>query len=248
MRRRGYGDGRSRYRAACALGVLAWLGAGSARADDYEVEVIVFRHVVPQDAGTWASEAALPDFGAARRLAEPADDEVAAADAAMGTASGPVAFTALPPTTFRLAGAEKLLAGSAAYEVVTHVAWQQPGDGAVAVYVGDPLSTALAPGAPGTAALEGGAAVAVAPPRAEGLLRLQIELPEMRVQSDFVVLSGDSPVRVKATRNLKSGELHYLDHELLGVLLQVTSLAPASPTEGEIIAPNADLPEEEFSD
>jgi hypothetical protein len=232
----------------CALGLLAWIAGGSARAEDYEVEVIVFRHAAPQAAGAWASEATLPDFGAARRLAEPADDVVAATDGAMGTASGPAPFTALPPTAFRLTGAGKLLAGSAAYEVVAHVAWQQPGDGVSAVYVGDPVATAGVGSAPG--ALDGGAAFAVAPsrPRAEGTLRLQVALPEMRVQSDFVVLAGDSSVHVKATRNLKSGELHYLDHELLGVLLQVTSLAPASPIEGEIVAPNADLPEEEFSD
>lgn len=252
MKRTEHRDGKTRRRAAGALAAvtLAWLAAGAVHAEDYEVEVIVFRHTAPQAAGAWASEEALPDFAAARRLAAP-DDAPPAVDPATGAAPGAPAFTALPPTSYRLAGAEKLLAASPAYEVVAHAAWQQPGDAGVAVYIGDPAyaSDAL-PAAGAPTAIDGGSALPAAPsrPRAEGSLRLQVALPEMRVQSDFVVLAGDTPVRVKATRNVKSGELHYLDHELLGILLQVTSLAPESPAEGEIVAPNADVPEEEFSD
>ncbi len=261
MRRTGDGKGKTPRRAACVLGLLGFLAGGTAAAEDYAVEVIVFRHAAPQTAGAWASDEALPDFSAARRLAEPVDDAAAPADGpAPEGVPGPAPFTALPPSAFSLAGAEKLLAGSAAYEVVAHAAWQQPGDAGVAVYVGDsardpdaaPMSVGAAAVAPPVAIEEAGT-LAVAPaapsrPRAEGTLRLQVALPEMRVQSDFIVLAGDTPVRVKTTRNLKSGELHYLDHELLGILLQVTSLAPAASTEGEIVAPNADLPEEEFSD
>ncbi|MGE3773786.1 MAG: CsiV family protein [Gammaproteobacteria bacterium] len=251
MKRMEHRDGKTRRRAAGALAAatLAWLAAGAVRADDYEVEVIVFRHTVPQAAGAWASDEALPDFTAARRLAEP-DDAAPAVDPATGIAPGTAAFTALPPSSFRLAGAEKLLAASTAYELVAHAAWQQPGDAGVAVYIGDPAwaGDASATVAPGAIDADGAPAIAPPRPRAEGSLRLQVALPEMRVQSDFVVLAGDTPVRVKATRNVKSGELHYLDHELLGILLQVTSLAPESPAEGEIVAPNADVPEEEFSD
>lgn len=248
-------NGRTGRGAACTLlGLLAGFAAASVQAEDYAVEVIVFRHLAPQAAGAWASDEGLPDFSAARRLTLAADDAASVA-ATAPDAAAPAPFTALPASELRLAGAEKLLAGSAAYEVVAHVAWRQPGDAEIAVYIGDPAFGANptdgtpAPAAP-TASEPGGSTALALPsrPRAEGTLRLQVALPEMRVQSDFVVLAGDTPVRVKATRNLKSGELHYLDHELLGVLLQVSSLAPASPAEADIVAPNADLPEEEFSD
>lgn len=252
MTRTGNRDGKMRRRATGVLAAvtLAWLAAGAVHAEDYAVEVIVFRHTAPQVAGAWASDEALPDFAAARRLIEP-DDAAPAGDHATGSAPGPAAFTALPPTSFRLAGAEKLLAASTAYEVITHAAWQQPGDAGIAVYIGDPAQTgADAAATTVPSAVETGGVLAVAPSRAraEGTLRLQVALPEMRVQSDFVVLAGEAPVRVKATRNLKSGELHYLDHELLGILLQVTSLAPESPADGGIVAPNADVPEETFND
>ncbi len=251
MMRRNEKTGR---RTALALVLLApaWLASGVARAADYEVEVIVFRHKLPQAAEAWAGTGALPDFGGARRLAVPSD----AADAALvepmdGIAAGPAPFTRLPPTDFRLAGAEKLLAGSADYEVVAHEAWRQPGEAGVAVYLGDPaLNVETAPAAVASDDVAAMTATPALPPRAraEGTLRLQVALPEMRVQTDFVVLAGDTPVRVKATRNLKSGELHYLDHELLGILLQITSLAPAAPEAMEVVSPNADLPPEEFSD
>jgi len=216
------------------LSAVLWSGA--ALAEDYEVEVIVFRHTAPQAAGTWASTDSLPDVGAARRLAEPAAAEPGAE---------PAPFTRLPSTALRLAGADKLLAGSAAYEIVAHEAWRQPGDAGVAVYVGDQRMES-----PADVAAPGAATATVLQPRAEGTLRLQVALPDMRVQSDFVVLAGETPVRVRATRNLKSGELHYLDHELLGILLQVTSLTPtpASTAEMAPVSPNADVPAEEFSD
>ncbi len=247
-------DTKTGCRTALALVLLALasLAGGVARAADYEVEVIVFRHKLPQAAEAWAGAGALPDFGAARRLAAPSDaSDAASVEPMHDVAAEPAPFTRLSPTAFRLAGVEKLLAGSADYEVVAHEAWRQPGEAGIAVYIGDqalnvepvPAENALGD----DAAMTGAPAL---PPRAraEGTLRLQVALPEMRVQTDFVVLAGDTPVRVKATRNLKSGELHYLDHELLGILLQISSLAPAAPEAMDVISPNADLPPEEFSD
>lgn len=221
--------------AAAAVGLMA-LWTAAARAYDYEVEVIVFRHAVPQENEAWSASSVLPDFAAARRLAEP--------ESTAEPLPEPASFTRLPATALRLAGAAKLLAGSAQYEVISHQAWRQPGDAGVAVYVEDAQALAT----PAAAQDPTSGSVAAPPrPRAEGSLRLQVALPDMRVQSDFVVLAGDVPVRVQATRNLRSGELHYLDHELLGVLLQVTSLAPAL-VPPESTSPNEGLPVEEFSD
>jgi len=198
---------RSAGRMLLALG-FALLCAAPARAADYEIEVIVFRHVVA-DVGQWSASQPLPDFGAARRLTEEA-----AAEARLP----PQPFARLPATMHRLAGAEKLLARAGAYEVLAHAAWRQPDSVAAPVYVGD-----SAPAAP-TAPDNGG--LAPVRPRAEGSVTLQVAKPQLRILTDFVVLAGETPVHVRSTRNLRPGELHYLDHELLGILLQVTEVLP----------------------
>ena len=221
------------------------LAVGGAQAEEYQVEVIVFRHAATQAAGAWPTPDSLPDFATARRLADAATE----AEGAPTSGAEPAPFTQLPATAFRLAGAEKLLAGSPAYEVIAHEAWQQPDDAGVAVYVGDSAQARASDSATAVDDTAVEPAAAAARPRAEGSLRLQVAQQDMRVQSDFVVMAGDTPVRVRATRNLKSGELHYLDHEVLGVLLQITALSPtseATPADGT--APNADVPAEEFSD
>lgn len=201
--------------ARCALLlVLAFATAHASLAADYEVEVIVFRHA-GADPGRWALAAALPDFAAARRLVP--------AEQAMQPV---VPFTRLPPETRRLAGAAKRVSGAAAYELVAHESWRQPGAAGVAVYVAD--------AAPGPAAAD-----ALAPagrPRAEGSVLLQETPTRLRVLADFLVLAGDTPVRVQASRNLRAGELHYLDHELLGILLQVTEVVPAGVAPADVLS------------
>jgi len=202
---------RTAVRLFAAL-VLALACAVPALAADYEIEVIVFRHVVA-DAGQWAASHPLPDFSTVRRLADDAGAE----------ALPPPAFVRLPATMHRLAGAEKLLARAGAYEILSHVAWRQPDSAVVPVYLAD-----SAPGVP-NAAEDGLAPVG---PRAEGSVSLQVARPQLRVSTDFVVMAGQTPVRVEAVRNLRPGELHYLDHELLGILLQVT----------EVLAPIGEVP------
>jgi len=184
-------------------------------ADDFEIEVLVFRHTAQTTTGAWTASGTGPSLASARRLAEA--PESPAPDAA------PLAFTKLPSTRHRLAGAGKLLAGSSAYEVVSHTAWRQPGDAGIAVYLGDEVAALAAP-----AAVEASLALPTPlGPRAEGTLRLQADTTDIRVGTDFVVMAGDTPLRVRSMRNLRSGELHYLDHAVLGIVLQVTALAPA---------------------
>jgi hypothetical protein len=212
-----------------------------APADDFEVEVIVFRHAAQAAGGAWAATDSVPNLVGARRLAEP--------EASAAPEAETVPFTRLPPTAHRLEGAARLLAGSAAYELIAHEAWRQPGESAVPVLVAETVNASAPPAvvpAPESALLP----ATPARPRAEGTVLLQVAAPDMRVATDFVVLAGDTPLRVRASRNLRSGELHYLDHEVLGILLQVTSLAPpaAAPAAGETQSPNADVPPGEFSD
>jgi hypothetical protein len=201
---------RSAGRVLAALG-FALLCAARAVAADYEIEVIVFRHVVA-DAGQWAASQPLPDFGAARRL-----EDAVATEGLLPPAS----FVRLPATMHRLAGAEKLLGRAGAYEVLSHAAWRQPDGAAAPVYLAD--SAPAAPAQPD--------GVGLPRPRAEGSVSLEIARPQLRVQTDFVVMAGETPVRVRDSRSLRPGELHYLDHALLGILLQVTEVLP--PAGGE---------------
>jgi len=201
---------RTAGRVLATLG-LALLCAVRAVAADYEIEVIVFRHVVA-DAGQWAASQPLPDFGAARRL-----EDAAATEGLLPPAS----FVRLPASMHRLAGAEKLLGQAGAYEVLSHAAWRQPDGVAAPVYLAD--SAPAAPTQPD--------GVGLPRPRAEGSVSLQVARPQLRVQTDFVVMAGETPVRVRDSRNLRPGELHYLDHALLGILLQVTEVLP--PAGGE---------------
>ena len=216
---------------------MLWPSLQPVLADDFEVEVIVFRHTAQAAAGTWAASETGPALGSARRLADA--EEHPAPDAE------PMPFTKLPSTAHRLAGADRLLAGSSVYEVVSHTAWRQPGDAGVAVYLGD--EAAMTPEA--AAAPDAGLGLpAPVRPRAEGMLRLQVDATDMRVGTDFTVLAGETPLRVRATRNLRSGELHYLDHEVLGILLQVTPMAPASSGAPPVSAPEAVPPAPPLSD
>ena len=50
--------------------------------------------------------------------------------------------------------------------------------------------------------------------------------------------NGVSPVRIKEQRQVKLREIHYFDHPLFGVLVQVTPYVIAEPTE---------LPDEKFT-
>jgi hypothetical protein len=194
--------------------VLAFATACASLAADYEVEVVVFRHA-GADPGRWALPGSLPDFAGARRLATTEE-----------AVPPPAPFTRLPPETRRLAGAAKRVSGAAAYELVAHESWRQSGAAGVAVYVAD-------------AAPVPAVADALAPtgrPRAEGSVLLQETPTRLRVVADFLVLAGDTPVRVQANRNLRAGELHYLDHELLGILLQVTEVVPAGAAPAGVLS------------
>lgn len=198
-----------RWRQALIGALLVAALGGPVHAAEYEIEVIVFRQEAAQSAGAWRAADTLPNFGAARRLRAPTAEPDANA------APESAAFTSLPPTALRLAGVEKLLNGSPAYEVVAHVGWRQPDAATEPVYIADETAPDGFP----------------AHPRAEGTVRLRAAGSEIRVDSDFVVLADETPVRVQARRNVRGGELHYLDHELLGILLQVTPVAADPATE-----------------
>jgi hypothetical protein len=75
-------------------------------------------------------------------------------------------------------------------------------------------------------------------PRVEGTVRLRTGRL-LYVDTDFVLYGEETPVRLTESRKVKLKELHYFDHPLYGVLLQVTpyhrpqKLAPFDETASE---------------
>jgi hypothetical protein len=72
-----------------------------------------------------------------------------------------------------------------------------------------------------------------AAPAVEGTLRLREAGPEIRVSGEFWVLLDSQRVKVSPNQNLRVGELRYIDHALLGLLVQVLPETTGEPTTAE---------------
>lgn len=176
----------------CLLLVLC-LCAGVARAADgpVVVELILFRYTAALEPARWPPATEVPDFSTATALQA-------------GPAEGDTAwFTALPATALRLANASNALRRAGAYEVLLHTAWRQPGR------AGGPLYLRSAPPADGSA------------PALEGTLQLRQAGQEIRLNGSFLVQVGEERVQVSPNQNFRPLELRYIDHALLGVLVQM---------------------------
>lgn len=202
---------------AALLPVLAAPLPASARW--YQVEVVVFRHLEGTEGGGehWPELADLPEFGRAveliTTLPEMSDEPLGAA------AAGPIAFRSLDREERRLAGVERRLRNAGEYELLFGAGWRQPSFGVARakwVYVSDVPAAR-------TVELEGGSA-SFSPrvaPRAEGLVRIKVSRL-LHVDVDFLYYHDGTPVRLTETRKLKLREIHYFDHPLFGIVLQVS--------------------------
>ena len=165
---------------------------GVARAEGpVTVELILFRYTDALDAARWPPAAGSLDFSSATPLSG-------------APASGEAGFfTALPKSALRLAAVSTALRRAGPYEVLLHTAWRQPSR------AGGPLYLESAPGAEG------------ASPALTGSLLLREAGAEIRLSGDFLVQVGDQQVRVSPNQNFRVQELRYIDHALLGLLVQV---------------------------
>lgn len=189
----------------------------------YDVEVIVFeqQEARGRDAERWDSVAHLP---AAEQVAPllPASDER-------------IPFSQLPSSALRLQTVYQQLERAAQYKPLLHIGWRQQG-----------LSRQEAPAVPiprdwdrghGNADSEHEHAVLEEthiPPLfgyvrlyRERFLHVAVDLRYQRttenVEQQYPYLEGREPVFVmRQQRRMRSGELHYLDHPVLGVLVLVT--------------------------
>jgi len=191
----------------------------------YQVDVVVFRHNVASTAGgeQWPEMTALPDFGDSMELItdlpamadEPADTQLA-------SGPGPIAFKALERNERGLNDLERRLRNSAEYAPLLSAAWRQPSfgvAGAKRVHLSDIDTRAGAAASRPQADAASVPAVALTP-RIEGTVAVKIAR-QMNVDIDFIYDHDGTPVRLKAARSMKLREVHYFDHPLFGVLVQV---------------------------
>jgi hypothetical protein len=58
----------------------------------------------------------------------------------------------------------------------------------------------------------------------EGAVRVSPAGSGFQLTSSFVLQQGETPLALVETRKIALDELHYLDHPLVGLLIQVTAL------------------------
>ncbi|MCH8262038.1 MAG: hypothetical protein IIA77_03155 [Proteobacteria bacterium] len=185
----------------------------------YQVEMVVFEHLIPDSSGELWNTGNVPDYSNAIELVTDPD--------------GYKAFKMLPSSRHKLGGVSKVLKLSSEYRPVYHIAWQQPEltkSRAKKVHIKNPEAKIN-----GTVNLRGG-----------HLLHLDLDISyfvDLYTESvtsftnNNMSEEGASPDKVreeiimtgtyaqmKETRRIKLNELHYFDHPLFGVLMRVTRL------------------------
>jgi Peptidoglycan-binding protein, CsiV len=192
--------------------------------DWYRIEVIGFRYPVAEGA-SWAAAQTAPDFSGAQRLLATADTN--ADTEALSDDATPVAYATLAPTALDLAGAYQRLEQNPGYQPVFHTGWWQSASDSRPVYFTD--LAAVTADAPVTGF--------------EGTIRLAAAKEGIRVTSNFIVRLPDTAVAINEARNVVAGELHYLDHPLLGLLVQVTPRASPPSVDSELpLEPTVEAP------
>jgi len=220
----------------------------------YQVEIVVFEALNPElDGERFYGNPGLPDRANTIELIEEAvDDPLRAASAAPvpaapGTVVPPIAFLELPASAYRLDGVARVLKLSRGYRPLLHVAWQQPGHGPdrlravhLEKFKEDPAR------APEGAAASGEFEYLAPEILLDGTVRLRISrflhadldfayFPDAFAQLQDTQLGGRADdqnyllqradyVRLRTSRKLKLNELHYFDHPLFGIILQVSRL------------------------
>ena len=210
--------------AALALTLLLPLAAQAAW---YQIEIIVFSRppVESDNPEHWPRDPGRPDFSQTHSLGP----------------AGSGGYARLPQSALRLDGAYWSLRGSANLRPLVHVAWRQPITG----------KSRTIP-----VCLRGGNDSGL--PELEGTLRSSNPLGPVRettlgfspetTDPDRTPIPvapapiGDYSYRMQAHRRMRSGELHYIDHPLMGVLLRVdryrgNNEAKATEAEQESEAP-----------
>ena len=223
----------------CCLSLLCLPALAEARAW-YQVEVIIFDRLAPDAGGEqWRDTPfILPE--------DPVDPRAVEAPA---EALQPTPYRLLPPARHRLGGIYNVLRREAEYQPLLHLSWQQPaatGRRARHVRLRHPApADATAPATAEPMFIE----QLIRPkPEIDGAIRIRggfylhadIDLSRFRVSPSANKIPPAPPVdetagpeatqktrlELKETRRIKLNEIHYFDHPMYGVILQVSRLNP----------------------
>jgi len=114
---------------------------------------------------------------------------------------GSARVQALPPSAYRLSGIWSALKRSRNYRPIRHLAWQQPGlssRSAPLVAIGDELDAEI-----------------------RGTIKVY-RSRFLHLELDLVLQEADQRFRFKASRRMRSNELHYLDSPKLSAVVIIT--------------------------
>lgn len=170
----------------------------------YSVEIIVFAHAKESYKGSenWKQDLAQPQFSSARVLT-PA-----------GSADSK-AFQAVDPSRYRLQGEWSRLQSSGEYRPLLHTAWLQPGlprEQSVGVLV---ESGAASESLGGAKPLSGVVKVGLS-----RYLHLDVNLLYRKSTGN----GAFDTFQLSESRRMRSKEIHYLDHPMMGVIALITPL------------------------
>ena len=217
----------------CALVIILFASAQPALAADwFEVELILFTRPGGADSNeALRIDRATPDWGDAYPL-QPGTTPPFSRRLESGPPSAG-AYRLLPESAFQLEAVSYTLRRSRGYSPALHLAWRQPIGTARSAR---PLYLQWPAGGSGL-------------PEIQGLIELSLnrylhvdvnflwnDAPGRRA-GDAMPVTGRrwEPIRFQASRRMRSGELHYLDHPRMGMLIEIRRYTPpgAAPVESE---------------
>lgn len=181
-----------------------------------QVEVLVFAYNNPETGSALA----------------PSDDEPVYSGMLLG--EGGSLYSALPPEALKLGGANSALARHARTRALVHTGWQQDAGSIRAVRLRGSNSVRGSNAASGALATE--------LPELDGDLELRFGrgveahvdvLLRLPTRDSAGRPSGEQRFRLNSRRIMNYGELHYLDHPALGVIVRVDPVQGTEPAEAQ---------------
>jgi hypothetical protein len=228
------------YCLTLSLGVACLLASTGAPAQEqwYQVEIIVFEQTDDSAlaAESWDPNPGYPPIEKSIPLTEPGESPI--------EEPGPYAFRILERADYKLQKAWRRIRNARALRPLLHLAWNQPGSSQrgsqwTQLYIPpaelkgrsattsllQPPSTSGSLQRPLTSGMFQEPIVAAPLPVLDGILRVY-RSRYLHVDVDLVYHRSevDTPFRFQTSRRMRSGELHYLDHPLFGLLILVTPL------------------------
>lgn len=221
----------------------------------YQIELIAFSRTptAAENTEEWPEDPGLPSAFEARRLSR----------SSAGTGSGPAAYGRLPASEFKLSREYGgLRATRGRLKPLLHLAWRQPverGQKAGKVYLTTGAKRTTGDRYPGAST-----SLVETPPALEGTIRISVsrylhvdlDLLLSRLTPQSSTTNSDQAAetpgyygptyrffRMQAHRRMRSGELHYIDHPWLGVLLLISPYQlPAAPSTEQPSTPDPGQP------